>query len=219
MVVVSFDFDTSSNSLIFTKFTKGFKNLFIVNKLLDDQNTISFQQCLNSIDHIIAASNQSTKAETTSKVTSRQLRKEWWKLRFGLDDQLKTLLNTAEHDWLGGITGIFNNIKDDNLLNEIELALSQALGSTASLHPEFLNLIASGVKYLELQDGSFENFCDRLASFLIEPRATNAKLHKRAIKMRLQVVIENHQSQLRKLLQQLPSHVVLIPGKSCSRVP
>ena len=75
----------------------------------DDSHKLSFIEMINSLKLIIEQSDISTRPETTSKIKSKEDRKNWWKLRFSLDLELKNLLDHVENDWLGGFKGIFED--------------------------------------------------------------------------------------------------------------
>lgn len=51
-----------------------------------------------SLNNIIQESNDSTSAQVTSKITTKEERKEWWIKRYSLDSKLEELLNTFAQD-------------------------------------------------------------------------------------------------------------------------
>ncbi|CAN6674595.1 hypothetical protein TRVA0_057S00716 [Trichomonascus vanleenenianus] len=73
-----------------------------------DEDSFSFDDGLSQIKNIIRASNASAHISRTSKIKTKEDRKQWWEERFELDNQLQSILHDVEYCWLGGFKGIFS---------------------------------------------------------------------------------------------------------------
>lgn len=108
-VVVSLDICELSGNLIITKFESG-QTLPFVFKLPFRKNNGSFKSFADisaCLQRIIEDSNGSTKKSVTTSVKTKEDRRNWWKMRFELDQRLKNLLDDVEDELLKGFKGVF----------------------------------------------------------------------------------------------------------------
>ena len=90
--------------------------------------TLSFSQLIGRLKNIIKRSDLSTKPETTSNITTREDRRNWWKLRFSLDIELRELLDYVENEYLGGFRGIFRSTTmPEKLFSEFKVDFSKII--------------------------------------------------------------------------------------------
>lgn len=184
----------------------------------------SFDQVMKELNLIVQESNESTKSLVTSAIKSREERRAWWKLRFGLDLRLKSLLNHVESNLIGGFASVFSSLftvdPEYALFKEsFESIWTSAVGKEAhhglsdSIVALFYNLRPFG------NQGNYDfALVDDLLQYMAE------ELH----------IFENHvseanKSSLYKDLQVLYSsvnavpgqadHVVLIPSTACAGFP
>lgn len=115
-IIITLDICPYTGDLLLSKSLKDSYNTpFFLRIPLSKRGTedgspgLSFIEMTNSLKSIIKQSDISTRPETTSKIKSKEDRKNWWKLRFSLDLELKNLLDHVENDWLGGFKGIFDD--------------------------------------------------------------------------------------------------------------
>lgn len=120
-IIITIDICPYTGDLLLSKMHKySYKKPFFLRIPLNkksnegDSLEMSFNEMIKALESIIKQSDISTRIETTSKIKSKEDRKNWWKLRFSLDLELKHLLDHVENNWLGGYKGIF----DDPSTNE-----------------------------------------------------------------------------------------------------
>lgn len=109
-IVVTIDVCTISGDLVLSKLTAGSPHPVLYKMpLRNSLAQMSFGDINSELKRIIAKSNMSTSAKVTSQVKSKEDRKKWWELRFGLDLQLKKLLDDVEQNIIGSFSGIFSH--------------------------------------------------------------------------------------------------------------
>jgi separase len=120
----------SSGDLILTKFLKGKQPFFMrIPSKGDFDQSDTFLKFKDTFQDIIHQSDLSTKSITTSKITTKEDRKRWWKLRFSLDLKLKELLNEVQQ-WFGGFKSIFNNFNEDSVYCKFKLDLIKVINTS-----------------------------------------------------------------------------------------
>lgn len=115
-VIITLDICPYTGDLLLSKMLKdSYKEPFFLRIPLSKKTTeggsleMTFNEMVEALESIIKQSDISTRIETTSKINSKEDRKNWWKLRFSLDLELKHLLDHVENNWLGGYKGIFDH--------------------------------------------------------------------------------------------------------------
>lgn len=118
-IVVSLDICQLTGSFVVSKFdSRGNSPIYYKLQAREKSGFTSFRDILVDLDRIIKDSNASTKNSVTALVKTKEDRRNWWKLRFGLDQRLKDLLDIVESELLGGFKGIFNSV--DSLSKDYE---------------------------------------------------------------------------------------------------
>lgn len=188
---------------------------------------------------IIEQSALSTKFSTTSQIKSKEDRRKWWKLRFGLDMNLKNMLDIVDKHWIGGFRGIFtaNDMSENEIFTNFIRDLNNIWQDTLSVASINSFEIGSTVAYFFYnlaQD--IDDFCefaspdlDDLIHFVLE---TNNYHHQ--INIFDLVNIDQLRSSLLELLKSYSStkaaikacqmsdkeeHIVLIPSFKCNFFP
>lgn len=123
-LVVSMNVCKDTGNLMISRFENG-RPPFMLTLPLNrhtsrdaDENSFSFNDGMELLNEIISSSNASAHISRTSKIDSKEKRKEWWQERHELDERLKALLHDAEYCWLGGFRGIFDTTVPNE--NEVE---------------------------------------------------------------------------------------------------
>ncbi|SCV04302.1 LAME_0H17370g1_1 [Lachancea meyersii CBS 8951] len=75
-----------------------------------DETVFNFNDAVRELNDIIRANNKSTTIEITSKIKTKEERKEWWQLRYELDNRMKTMLEKIERSWFGGFKAFFKQV-------------------------------------------------------------------------------------------------------------
>lgn len=111
-VVVTLDICPITGDLMLSKFKAGDESpMFLklpLSRSKESQRFASFDQVSEELHQIIDESNKSTKSIVTSLIKTRDDRRSWWKLRFGLDLRLRSLLGDVEKHLIGGFEGVFS---------------------------------------------------------------------------------------------------------------
>lgn len=244
--IVTIDLSQNSEDLILTKFNSTDSNTPNILKLTLDrfnhrhnQNSrCSFSEVQADLSSIIDRSCISTKSSTTSQIRTKEDRKRWWKLRFGLDMELKALLDTIEDQWMGAFTGIFNGPNNDQLelfsdfKHDFELLWSSILApvlDTESL--TFNDFIVKLFYQFEVSKelGATESpKLDDLIYFVIEqlsmksPKISPDVIDIIKVRNSLIQIIENY-SQTRMAIssthKRTDEHIVLVVGPECNSIP
>lgn len=219
-VVVTIDVCTISGDLVLSKFTAGDSHPVLYKMpLRNSLAQMSFGDINSELKRIIAKSNLSTSAKVTSQVKSKEDRKKWWELRFGLDLQLKKLLDDVEQNIIGSFSGIFSHPdRSSESYKTFSMKLTKIWQTVGKFNKTFCleeNLVDM---FFFTRPRSFDGRFD--ASKLEDLVAFTAR--------ELQVKLTN----LAKLYSQLEllcdpveepvsssSHLVLIPSTSCCSFP
>lgn len=183
-------------------------------------NGASFDDLAKALAEIIEASNTSTKAEITSKVKTKEDRKNWWRNRFDLDLRLQELLQDIDSKILGGLNGILGPcvLSDaefklfSNALISIWKQTFPQLNGNWCLDPKICQLYYN-LNPFDEERGFCEKFLLDLTQFCVESFGLDCK----------QTEIQQAVIQMRKLYKEPRSkaegHLVLIPSDKCSRIP
>ncbi|KAA8897403.1 hypothetical protein TRICI_006747 [Trichomonascus ciferrii] len=114
-LVVSINVCRDSGNLMISRFEHG-RSPFMLSLPLNrhssrdaDENSFSFDDGLHILNEIIKKSNASCHSSRTSKINTKEKRKQWWEERHELDKELESLLHDVEYCWLGGFRGIFDS--------------------------------------------------------------------------------------------------------------
>jgi hypothetical protein len=114
-LVVSINVCRDSGNLMISRFEHG-RSPFMLSLPLNrhssrdaDENSFSFDDGLHILNDIINKSNASCHSSRTSKINTKEKRKQWWEERHELDKELESLLHDVEYCWLGGFRGIFDS--------------------------------------------------------------------------------------------------------------
>lgn len=160
---------------------------------------------------IIEQSAHSVKASTTSRITTKQDRQNWWKLRFSLDLRLKEVLDTMDNDWLGCLRGAFARRGPDAVYDDFaaELAEVWARHCTTPLSDTFVKL----VYHADSPGDESTDAVDRLID-AVHPKAPASLRHA------VYRLISSYGDTKRAMdASQITHHVLLIPLSRCSTFP
>ncbi|CUM67294.1 uncharacterized protein PRCAT00004987001 [Priceomyces carsonii] len=228
---ITIDVCSYSGDLIISKVRRG-SDPFFVRLSLDrfhkrDSNIpdVSFNDALSEFKDIIRQSDLSTKSSTTSRINSKEDRKAWWKLRFGLDSKLKDLIDHVESFWLGGFRSIFATNDDSEEFKKFKIEFLEILRqllpsrSVPSRFMEFEdNLILAFYNLRECESMEI----DDLFYFLIDSLNTHGEKNKYG-----NVNFEKVRQFVKRLLEKYrksqssstEEHIVLVVSSYCTFFP
>lgn len=244
--IIAIDVSQDGEDLILSKYrySGGSDTPTILKLTLDrfndrfgENSNYSFSEVQSQLSSIIHRSNISTKSSTTSQIRTKEDRKRWWTLRFGLDMELKELLNTIESKWLGGFAGLFDDSVEDNLdlFSDFKKDFQQ-LWSTILLpiiNTDSLlfnnNIVKLFYQFDVNQFGATEFLeLDDLIYFIIEqlsmasPKMTPKLIDIAKVRNSLIQLIENYsqtRSAISKTHTSTEDHIVLVLGSKCNAIP
>ncbi|CAK7919023.1 separin [[Candida] anglica] len=238
--VVCIDLCPLSQDIIITKYHRFSKSPSYLQLKLDRwhnqgiESTFKFDACVQELEDIIKSSNASTKRETTSRMNTKELRREWWRVRFELDARLKILLQKIENSWFGGFKGTFENITGNEELSkslqcDLQLLLMEIFPEknihSLEVDEELLNYIV-GVGNSEdiLEIGGSSSILDDLLFHILSSfNTTSTRSLKREMEMirdRFARIAEKYRAEYESLWQSsTDEHIVLIPGNRCELLP
>lgn len=215
----------SSGDLILTKFMKGKQPFFMRLPSQGESTTKAFSSIKNTFQDIIHQSDLSTKTITTSKITTKDDRKRWWKLRFSLDLKLKELLNDVEQ-WIGGFKSIFNNYNEDSVYNKFKADLVKIINSSlpsrkgiAGLFMEFDENILKAFYSLPTYEKAS---VDDLLYFIIDSLTFHGEQNRyeeikfEKLHRSIEILFDKYYSLRSPLVKE---HLVLIPSSRCAFFP
>ncbi|SCU84937.1 LAFA_0D12926g1_1 [Lachancea sp. 'fantastica'] len=103
-----------------------------------DESVLSFNDAIAEMNDVISANNKSTAIEVTSKINTKEERKEWWQHRYGLDSRLSTMLKKIESSWFGGFKAFFKqSIVEQQHLDNFRLRFEEVLQRTLPTRKQF----------------------------------------------------------------------------------
>ncbi|KAK6457517.1 separin protein [Scheffersomyces xylosifermentans] len=156
--LVTIDICHYTGDILLSKYVNGKQPWFIRLPLsrhahLNEKITsMSFEDMENEFKDIISKSDLSTKASTTSVIHTKEDRKNWWRLRFGLDLRMKDLLDHISLFWFGGFKGLFHNFEEDSVYQKFKVdvmkLLNNTLPSRKSLQAQFMQFDDNVIKTL-----------------------------------------------------------------------
>ncbi|KAG7662390.1 ESP1 [[Candida] subhashii] len=229
--IVTIDICSHTGDLLISKIKKGNSPVYVRLPLSrfdtrePTEKVLTFEELKDKFNTIIQESDLSTKQITTSKVVTKEDRKSWWKLRFGLDYRLESILNYVEKYWIGGFSGLFANFDEgtlftkfrSDLLNLLARYLPTRIGQSPLV--EFDDAIIRSIYCLERYS---REAVDDLLYFLID----NLKFHGEnneydsinfeKLHASFKLLIDKYNS-LR--FKNSKEHLVLIPSSKCSFFP
>lgn len=120
--IMTIDICSETGDLLISKLNKqsGYEPIFArlpLNRMsnLEKGNLVfDFNTAVEKLNDIINKSNESIKPAVTSSIKSKEDRKNWWRLRFSLDLEMKELLDDMEHKWLGAFSALFSDDRSHN---------------------------------------------------------------------------------------------------------
>ena len=124
--VITLDICPYSGDILLSRYIKGKHPWFLrlpISRYHDRSprtSVISFQEMETQFKEIIRQSDLSTKSSTTSKIHTKEERKNWWRLRFSLDLKMKDLLDHISDYWFGGFKGLFFNYDEDAVFQKFK---------------------------------------------------------------------------------------------------
>ncbi|KAK6204892.1 peptidase family C50-domain-containing protein [Scheffersomyces amazonensis] len=230
--IITLDICPFSGNLVLSKFIKGSYPINITLSLNRTSSTkknesqISFDDMKKNFLDIIKQSDISTKASTTSKITSREERKSWWKLRFHLDLRMKDLLEQVENQWLGGFTSIFNNYVKDSVFAKFKSDfIKTILGSL----PSRIENTSSKMQFDDELLGLFYNMkaydinkVNDILYFLIDSLLYHAELNSfeeiniSKLHKNLELIFDKY---FNLRTSKASEHLILVPSSSCNFFP
>ncbi|SCV01005.1 LANO_0F09670g1_1 [Lachancea nothofagi CBS 11611] len=103
-----------------------------------DETPFKFEDAIRELKCIIEESNRSTSIEVTSKINTKEERKEWWQHRYGLDSRLKTLLTKIERSWFCGFKTFFSQcLVEQKYLDSFRIKFEEILQQTLPTRKQF----------------------------------------------------------------------------------
>ena len=227
--ILSIDFCQTTGNLLISKYAKGFAPFFL-NLPLKRHNSrnievYSFLEVMNKFNQLIKQSNASTKSSITSNIVTKADRKEWWKLRFGLDLELKELLQHVEDFWFGGFKSVFNNLETDTVFKKFKTdfigMLNKLLPSRRQSDKQFMQFDDNLISLFYEADMNDKSGLDDLVYFLIDSLSLHGEVNS------FDDIPANFIESIQKLIDKYHNirqplkneHVVLIPGAKCSFFP
>ncbi|SCU97989.1 LADA_0H09802g1_1 [Lachancea dasiensis] len=118
-----------------------------------DEVALQFNEAIAELTYIINESNRSTSIETTSRIDTREDRRQWWQNRYALDARLHALLGKIERSWFSGFKAFFNqNIVKQQDLDDFRVKFEDVLQRILPTRKQF---------------GAPNSFC-RLDDFVLE---------------------------------------------------
>ncbi|CEP60582.1 separase LALA0_S01e14202g [Lachancea lanzarotensis] len=103
-----------------------------------DEEVFTYNDAIAELHDIISANNLSTTIEVTSKINTKEDRKDWWQHRYGLDNRLHAMLQKIERSWFGGFKAFFNqNIVEQQHLDIFRLKFEEILQRTLPTRKQF----------------------------------------------------------------------------------
>lgn len=185
------------------------------------QETKTFMELKMSFELIIKRSNLSTKTATTSSITTKDQRKEWWKLRFSLDMELKELMEHIEKFWFGGFASLFNTYVLDSVFKkfsqDFKNILNKHIPSRKNELNNFMEFHESVIRLFYEIDFNERLAIDDLIYFLLDSLSYHGELNNygdlpSSLGTSIQKLLEKFQDIKTKIKNE---HIILIPGVRC----
>ena len=199
----------------------------------EDDEQFTFEDGREEMEELIKLANES--AHAAKAQVDKNMKKQWWKNREGLDRRMGNLLQNVENVWFGGFRGIFSPAPmEDNAFSrfasEFHYILDKHLpsrqkggrstpGPKLTLHRNVLELF-TGIKDLESQEDPEETLMDLLyfvvdiLQFQGERNAYDEIDFDMMVVETLDSLRGYHETMKRELPEPRPNHTVLILDKS-----
>lgn len=216
-LVVSIDICSLSGDLILSKFTQDDQHPFFFKIPLKSP----FPGVLLKLKQIVDDSNNSTKSSVTSKVTTKEERIEWWKLRFDLDLRLKGILDHVEQEIFGSFAGLFEHpdrsskayLKFRRSLTDIWRSFTER-DSSSTLNDSIVDLFYCARPFDG--NGVFDSrVIEELVKFTLDYTCSkDAVIQTGKLYDRLEILYYSVES-----ASEEPEHLVLVPSSSCCSFP
>ncbi|AMD20691.1 HDL053Cp [Eremothecium sinecaudum] len=104
------------------------------------QDTISYASLMEELNDIVNKSNETASAEVTSKIKTKEERREWWQKRYNLDRRMHDLLKRIEDSWICGFRGFFeNDLIEPELFESFKAGLRDILQQNLPTRKQFGN--------------------------------------------------------------------------------
>lgn len=180
-----------------------------------------FESITRKFNGIIDQLAMTTKASTTSRITTREQRKDWWKLRFSLDLRMQDLCNEIELEWLGGFCALFENFVEDDVYRSFRRDFSKLVAAHLSSGLEFDDSV---VRLCYGVNSKLEESIHDICQFLFNSAPRPGNLAQTELR---QSEYDFFYSSFRKLCheyhrwRQTPNddHIVLVLGSGCANLP
>lgn len=223
-IVVSLDICELTGNFVLSKFDS--RNDFPVYYKLPIKETSRFQtfdDIIASLEIIIEESNLSTKKAVTEQVKTKEDRRNWWKLRFELDQRLKELLDTVEHELIGAFRGIFSSVDSltqyyDDFKRSMSGLWASYIGIPDGLDFELSTGLVDLFYSFSFSDENADHHFDNLIRYTYTELTGNPDFSTTSLGKTKKLTDE-----IRRLYTKEPhvkdEHIVLIPGKSCASFP
>lgn len=224
-IVISIDICSITGDLIMSKLLSNSTTPTLFKLPFDrlERNANGFKSYTETLQRIIDESNRSTKTAVTSQVKTKEDRKNWWKLRFSLDSELKELINSMEQQVIGGLKGIFgSSATNDIAYQQFKQRFTNIwilLFNWASF--EFSDTVVD--LFYNLQpislNGNFNNDClEDLLSFTIDQLQQIGKARKLTSSLRV-ILGEKIRSLYTTSKHEGPAHIILNTSSECASFP
>jgi separase len=203
----------------------------------DEEEQFTFEDGKDEMQELIKMANQS--AHAAKAQTDKQSKKEWWKNREALDQQMESLLQNIENIWFGGFRGVFSPLsRDSSALAKFSSAFqgildkhlpSRQKGGKASsprlmLHQNVVELFI-GLRDLEQQEEPEDTLMDLLyfvvdiLQFQGERNAYDEIDFDMMVVDTLDALRCYHETARDELSSRSPSHTVLVLDKALHLFP
>ncbi|CCF60515.1 hypothetical protein KAFR_0K01610 [Kazachstania africana CBS 2517] len=143
--VISIDICPVTGNLLLSKIDTVKKRRILLNIPLNGSNArdldslhLSFKEARKELQNIIDESDKTTSAEVTSKITTSDARKAWWRKRYDLDKRLQNLLEKVEATWFNGFRGFFSHdLIDEDAFEDFKKSFYNVLHQTLPSRKQF----------------------------------------------------------------------------------
>ena len=193
----------------------------------------TFTDASEELKSIIEESNNSTSLDVTTNINTKEERKNWWELRYKLDERMKTLLENIEACWFSGFRGFLDQeIIDNELLNDFKKNFYQILHQNLPTRKQFGNpsmfiqiedWILELLVKLDLEDENIFTMLEDLIYFILDILLFHGEenaydeLDINVIFVQLEEQIKRYQSRLKD--KSKVSHTFLIISNVCHNFP
>lgn len=224
-IAVSLDICQFTGNFVITKYdSRGNIPVYYKLPIKEKSGFQSFADIVTSLDLIIKDSNASTKRAVTDLVKTKEDRRNWWKLRFELDQRLKELVDDVEHELLGGFKSIFNSVDSltqayKNFRSALIRLWSAFVGSFAGSNFNLSSgLVDLYYSFSSSDDGIEDHHFEDLIIYTYTELTGKSNFsdicseQTKNLKEEIRMLYTNN-------TYEDSEHVVLIPSKSCASFP